>query len=318
MANYFKPKPILFISVSTIIALSIYYFFEKNDQTYIETFDNYSYVAEGNGVQYGLVTSNKQKTIEERTFYLKKGQSIDLNIVVANGLKETTEFLLLPFLDYSQHSIDISNKFQSSFSFSLKSRELRFFQVKIGEELEEGLHDFIVFFIKNPNDTETSTKYRDATEFNHLVGVRVTLIVEEEKQKNVIPRIHSTELIDNNILDGMLLTKGSSLNKWSVEEVDKGQVTNFFINVGNKNKKELPFALIILQDWTQLSIRDDKKAIFGVLPQQKLISVKSETVPFTKDVSNLTAILVPYPFEKVSRFSPMDVEASVRIALIRK
>ncbi|MEJ9165186.1 hypothetical protein, partial [Paenibacillus graminis] len=163
--------------------------------------------------------------------------------------------------------------------------------------------------------TDTTKDYRANTELNHMVAIRISVVVEVD----TIPVFHLTPPYvneENSTLSGIFLSKDKKLKRWLVEKSTTNNI-NSMIQVGNIGVKPFPYAILALKDWKLVPLSNEKAVIFGqVEPGRRDIYQNQLSVRLDKKVTNYTTVLIPYPYQRVERFQPMDIEPSVRLAIV--
>ncbi|MDD9266169.1 hypothetical protein ACFPES_03890 [Paenibacillus sp. GCM10023248] len=276
--------------------------------------ENYPYIPRGNGFSFGFVSDDLNRTVEERIFNIKHNEDLELNIMIANGKELAMDLMVLPIIDFAPREVIINNKKQDRIMFNLEAQKASIVPVKLSN-LEKGRHDIIFLIIKDPNNHDINEEYRKSTELNHVVGLRLSVIVDEEK----IPEHQIVEgtTLENKVLQGIFLSKKDELTRWLIEDLEGTNNIQYKIQVGNTSESELPYAIIALKDWVPIKF-DGKYAIFGsVSPNKRNIYTENLDVQNVTKVSNFTTILIPKPFQLYNRLNSMDIEPSLRLALVK-
>ncbi|MCY9666546.1 hypothetical protein M5X11_16650 [Paenibacillus alginolyticus] len=299
-----KTKSALFAIILLAVTFTGCMYNTENSNYIVDNIDNYNFIPKGEGTSFGLVNDDRSRTVEERNFSINSKEQLTVNLLVANGTKITKDFIILPIVDY--------NKALKNFPIKLTSNQTTVLPINLGK-LASGNHDIIFLIIKDPNNIDLSEDYRKSTDLSHVLAIKINVIVDSKDKPKLTTTPFKTN--DNNVLDGIFLSKGEELKRWLIEE-SSSSIVDYTVQVGNTKKEEYTYAIISLMNWKIAPLSNGEKAIFGkVKPNTR--NIYTETAKTSNEnVNNFTSILIPYPYEKVDRINQMGVEPSIRVAIV--
>ncbi|WP_458413357.1 hypothetical protein ACNQFZ_00205 [Schinkia sp. CFF1] len=135
------------------------------------------------GTTLGLFDENTALSNLNTTFILNKRNSFQPSISIHNRDIKENLFRLLFVLDYEQADIQYNNNQVNYIDILLKPGEEKKVNIELNN-LSNGMHDFIVFSIRRPDDPLSKPKFFPPGHFN--VVKRTTLIVGNQQSKNYI------------------------------------------------------------------------------------------------------------------------------------
>lgn len=274
--------------------------------------------AEGaNGISLGLY--NPDGNIEtEFHFQVEEGESIKKFISLGNMIKKDRLYKIILLVDYQQTPFIVDGgKPSLEFDVQMKAGQTIEIPVEV-PPLSEGLHDILFVIAKYPDDKSLDEEFRKKTDLNHLLFQRFSVSVGAKDTPTKIQFDNIGELEDKN-LGGVFLSKNNDYRRWLTENVGLNDKLRYIVHIGNSvRKKDQTYALVILSDWKQINITQDKNVLFYKLQEDNAYSLKTElTAPDQEGVYDLTALLISNPFQKLDMYN-RDTEASIRVGVNAK
>ena len=271
--------------------------------------------ATSGGISLGLYNNNGQ--IETETnFNLEEDQSIEKFISLGNLIDEDRTYKLLLFVDFQQEKFSVDNKESKyDFTFHMDAGESIEIPFKI-DPLKKGLHDILFVIAKYPDNKSLNEDFRKNTDSNNLLFLRFSTVVGgDETVYNEIEFNKYGELENNDILDGIFISKEDNFKRWINQEIMDNEDLKYFTKIGNNRGEIKSYALINLFDWEQQTIIDNKKVTFFELENNELITLKS-TISINKEkgIYDLAPILIHNPFQKLTMIN-REVETGVRVGI---
>ncbi|MFE7083407.1 hypothetical protein [Priestia megaterium] len=154
------------------------------------------------GTMLGL-TDNTAVSHFNETFHLENGGSFKPTIDLYNKDIKNNKFRLLFILDYKSADVIYNSKTKSYIDLELKPNETKKLNITV-PDLPDGIHDFIIFSIRRPDDLLTKDKYFPPGHFN--LFKRATLVVGNSQSTE---KVNYTQVntINNNADISPILTK---------------------------------------------------------------------------------------------------------------
>jgi hypothetical protein len=289
----------------------------QQEVAFIGDITEFDYVPQGSGTGYGLVSDDRKSVIDERNFRVRKNDKLKLNVMFSNGSMKETEFLIIPMVNYSLSEMKIREKKRKNIRVKLKSNQLATIPVSLSS-FKDGINDVIFLIVINPDTTEISDAYRMKTEFNHVLGIRLSVVVGEPNMHEI--DYTNNEYRDNTVLTGLFLSKDNTeLRQWYKENIGGRNNISFVANVGNFEEQNYTYALVSMNNWEQVSTLDNEYVVFGKIPPNKMVQINwsIKLADDARKVSNFTTILIPQPFKIYERKKRMEIEAAARVALVQ-
>jgi hypothetical protein len=266
---------------------------------------------EGKGVSLGLY--NVDGNIEtSSTFHINEGEKLEKFISIGNLIDNSRKYKILLFVDFKQSSFLVDNNKVKSFDVEIDSNKTLEIPVAI-DNLENGFHDIFFAIVKNPDNKSLDNKYRVMTDMSHMLFIRFNTVVESSTK----PKINFTEFKTSNNprLSGVILTKENNYKSWLTEKVKANQELKYYIHLENNSYKNInEYAVIVLQDWKQVPIKD-QEALFTKVGYNQSISIPSAvTTPSKRGVTDLTPILIHNPYGNLED-QIGNIETAIRVGL---
>ncbi|MGO4529904.1 hypothetical protein AB4Z30_12570 [Paenibacillus sp. 2TAF8] len=276
--------------------------------------DSLPFASGSNGISLGLYNPNGNIETEFH-FQVEEGESVKKFISLGNMIKKDRLYKLILLVDYQQvpFSVDDGEPLLE-FDVQMKAGQTIEIPVEV-PPLSKGLHDILFVIAKYPDDKSLDEEFRKKTDLNHLLFQRFSVSVGDNDTPNKIQFDNTGELEDKN-LGGVFLSKNNDYQRWLTENVGLNERLQYFVHIGNSvREKDQTYALVILSDWKQINITQDKNVLFYKLQEDNAFSLKTEvTAPDQEGVYDLTALLISNPFQKLDMYN-RDTEASIRVGV---
>ncbi|AAY60208.1 hypothetical protein I6G76_01780 (plasmid) [Bacillus cereus] len=266
-----------------------------------------SEIGQNIGTTLGLFDDETAVNQLNNTFALKNMRSFSPQIYINNrDVKENT-FRLFFVLDYQQSNVGYDNQNVNYIDVSLKANEEKKLEIKLND-LSEGLHDFIIFCIRKPDDLLTEPKFFPPGHFNIIK--RSILKVGEGKSKqidykslNVKPSNDEIPLFvskqPRNIVQGEFATL-----------VSKKDIDDLWINFSTKRNSK--YAVLTFSDKSLV------KTDFYKIEEQGVVNIPFDSK--IKDNSNVLVAVVENPFVMIkddnSSNASWIVQTTNRISIV--
>lgn len=280
--------------------------------------DNLPFTKGGSGVALGLYNPNGQ--IETKYhFQVNKNESIKKFISIGNLVKKDRVYKILLFVDYQQATFSVDgNKPMLDYDVKMKAGQTIEIPVEVAP-LSEGLHDILFVIVKYPDKKLLDEEFRKQTDLNHLLFQRFSVNVGNKQPAVRNIQFDNLGEFKNENLGGVFVSKDNNYRRWLTQDVGLNKKLNYYIHVGNTPRKEnQKFALIVLFDWKQVNITDQKNVLFYNMKKNNSFDLKTHLlVPDRKGVYDLTALLISNPYQKLDMYN-RETEASIRIGINAK
>ena len=314
----YRMKDVLFYCLTLVLfSLVACNSFHTGDKSTfkIVPIENLTYIPTGGVLSYGIVNDDMTKMIDQRTYHIKDKEKFILNLMVANKADQDKDFLIVPIVDFQNNYNNNRFGLERNIPVNLKAKTAAAVPISINS-LNEGIHDVLFLIVRDPNGYNEETRRRN--ELNHLVGVRVSIIVENEKKPSIQYTQSSVE--DNKALNGIFLSENIELKQWPMKDATNKNEIDYKVQVGSTGESNYEYAVIGLYNWDVVPINETNEVIFGKLePNSKAAfngKVKLSKSKNGSKTSDFTTILVPDPFSKVDRFRTPDIEPSIRLGIL--
>ncbi|MDT3766397.1 hypothetical protein [Priestia filamentosa] len=130
------------------------------------------------GTTLGMFDKDTALSKSNTTFELKNGDSFDPYISIHNRDQKENMFRIFFILDYKQSYVQYNKRQVNYIDVLLESNEKKKLDIKL-DDLSNGLHDFVIFCIRRPDDLLTKQKFFPPGHFN--IVKRTTLIVGDNQ-----------------------------------------------------------------------------------------------------------------------------------------
>lgn len=270
-------------------------------------------ISNSGGITYGLYGMDGE--IEEETHFQIETNSVFQKIFSFGNLIDVErEYKLLIFANYQQISFSVDDNTSNSFyNFTVKPYEHIQFTIAF-PMLDEGYYDLTFIIVKDPNNFNLDDNYRKQTDMSHLITIRYSLSVGEERTLNVEYETCAYNAVKNNSLDGVFLNQDKyELKRLLSVNCDITDEPRLFIHVGNQSESIKKYVVFLLYDWNQISLFEERALFVSVAPESRM------TIPFNLSldecgIHNLTAICVEEPFQKTTLYSKR-ADFSIRVGI---
>jgi len=256
------------------------------------------------GTTLGLFDDKTSLNKLNSIFKIESKNSFSPQIDIHNRDTKENIFRLFFILDYEQSNVQYDNQHMNYIDILLKPNEKKELKIKLNN-LSTGLHDFIIFCIRRPDDLLSKPKFFPPGHFN--IVKRSTLIVGEQNNKYIDYKNLNVEPTDKEI-------------PLFVSEQPRNTVKGEFVTLINKENTPL---------WINFSTKPENKyAVLTFVGKEleKTDFYKSENqgvtnIPLNLKMegdNNLLIAVVENPFtiqdEKSSRI-PWSVQTTNRISI---
>lgn len=260
------------------------------------------------------------------TRFLKENESFEGYIKITNAINEENQYLLFALVDYRITPFYINGIKNQTHLINLSPMQDNLYPFKI-DNLSFGYHDLLLGVFLNPYEHSLKRKYRMSTDFALMGSKRLNIIVgngsiQRPEFKNLGITCESSY-----VLEGLLVNmKPCSTDAWLTENVTKMEKLEYFINIGNTERRnQRTFAVIQFLDYKQIPIKynTSEYAYFGYLNKGKKGSIQASlSTPNSTGVSELIVVWISDPYENLD-ISPGirnlnlegRVEPSIRVGL---
>lgn len=261
----------------------------------------YNYVPIANqGTSLGIVNEKHDNLIEKRNFSINESKEFEKTIAITNQNNFKQDYLIIPLINYKQKNITLAGEMQNKIRVNLDPGEIVFIPFSIS--LDKGFHDFTFLIVPDSANTDLSEEYRLSTTGSNLMTIRGT-IDKNSKGDSLENEYYTLDKHNKEKLDGLLLTKNKDLTPWLTHTVNnKKNKINFYINVGNVDKKNKKFVLVSFLNWNQVGVNQNNEIFYGELQGESSGRIKGQ-IPKENIknnlISNYTVLLIPYPHEDI-------------------
>lgn len=242
--------------------------------------------------QVGMVLGlyDESATDSKQTIHkIKANEAYTPEIYIKSNFPDEYNYRLFFFKDYEECEVFIDDKTKSSFiDIKLKPSGEKSFQVKL-PLVEEGLHDFIIIAVRDPDNTLDKEQYVDPTQV--YLSRRVALISGEIKP----PKNIDYTLINSNDSHDIYSEPFISLKNIKVTVaslIPKGFLKSAIINMGSTDENKR-FALITLLGTKQISFGKD----FIEIKKPGNFEIELSDFQFnSSEAQNAIIVLIENPF----------------------
>ncbi len=329
-----KNKKILLLFFLFFIVIIGYFSFYYLSNSYkIEFFENgtiksvkydESKVPESFG--FGIYNSYSPLIGMNLTQFLKENESFEGYLRITNAMNKENQYLLFALVDYKAVPIYVNGTKNQTHLINVSPMKDNFYSFRI-DNFSTGYHDLFLGAFLNPYEHSLDTKYRLDTDFAFMGRIRLNIVIGNGSTP--APEFKRPEIFcdPSYVLEGILVNKESCSSKaWLTENITRKEVLEYFINIGNSEKRnQRTFALIQFLDYTQIPLihNTSEYVYFGYLDKGKKGSIPGSTIiPDNTGIHELIVIWISDPYEKVE-ISPGirnkniegRIEPSIRIGL---
>ncbi|GGJ16096.1 hypothetical protein [Paenibacillus hunanensis] len=277
--------------------------------------DNLPMATQGSGTTVGIYNVNG-KIEETRQYHIKNGAAFKKFISLGNLISADRIYKMIVLVDYKQTKFGVDGNHASiDYTFQMKAGQTLEIPIEL-KGLKPGMHDVLVVMVKNPDNKSLDEDYRKKTDLNHLITERFNVIVGDSTKPSADVNYTNTGMKEEQNLGGVFLSKENDFKRWLSEDVKSGELMDFFVHVGNSNEKDnQTYALVLLSDWKQIDILDNKDVLYYKLGKNDsyVLPVKYQ-VPAQAGIKDLTALLIQSPNQKLDMYN-RDTEFSIRVGI---
>ncbi|MGN7942162.1 hypothetical protein [Virgibacillus sp. 6R] len=239
------------------------------------------------GTTLGLNDETAVSQLNE-TFHIKKGNEFNPSINLHNRDTKSNSFRLYFMLDYNESTIIYNNKELTFIDIKLDPFEEKTIDIEL-EDLSNGLHDFIVLSVRNPDKLLLEKKFFPPGHFN--LAKRTTLIVGGSDSPPKVDYINYKAFDSSEEMPAILTTKPSkSLENEGITILPYNSNSELWLNFNSTNVKKYAIFAYLGDEYLPIKnrfVEVDNKGIINIPLDIKLVKNK-----------NLVIGVVENPFEK--------------------
>ncbi len=236
---------------------------------------------------------------------------------------EKKSYLLLTFNNYEQIPVYLDEKKSLTHLVSVPAESRRDYKFR-AESLSEGFQDYFMILIWSPFNLSLREEVRLGTDNDFYSDQRASLIIKNANPQKFEPNTFGKVHTNKEGFNGFIINKSSEgrLEYWIKEKKKKGTKINYYVQIGNAEKKLKNFALIALLDYKQVPLASGKKVLFGsVNPNSRITVPATIKTPMEKGVHELLVFMIDKPYTKrppkksEEAFMP-SIHSSIRVPII--
>lgn len=244
------------------------------------------------------------------TQFLKENESFEGYIRITNAMNKENKYLLFALVDYKAVSFYVNGTKNQTHLVNLSPMEDNFYYFNINN-LSPGYHNLFLGAFLNPYGHSLDMNYRLGTDFIFMGSKRLNIVVENGSTPMPAFRRFEIFCASSYVLEGLLVNKESCSSKaWITENVTKKEKLEYFINIGNNDKRnQRTFAVIQFLNYTQIPIRHNTSeyVYFGYLNKgQKGSFPASLIAPNSTGINELIVVWISDPYEN------LEISPSIR------
>ena len=320
---------LLFFFSLIIIGYSVY----NNDSNTLRFFENgtiksveYDERKLSESFGFGIYHSYNPRVGMNSTQFLKENESFEGYLRITNAMNKENQYLLFALVDYRAVPFYINGTKNQTHLIKLGAMDDSFYFLKI-DNLSTGHHDLLLGTFLNPYVNSLDENYRMSTDLAFMGSKRLNIVIENGSMP--MPEFRNSRIFCESpyALEGILVNKKSCApNAWLTENVEKDEVLEYFINIGNNERRnQRTFAIIQFLDYEQIPIKNNTSeyVYLGYLNRGEKASIPASLImPNSTGVNELIVVWISDPYENLE-ISPGirninlegRVEPSIRIGL---
>ncbi|MEG1311977.1 MAG: hypothetical protein RR835_10840 [Peptostreptococcaceae bacterium] len=281
-----KKKHILITaSIALCIIASIFIFINRNisytntNRTSHDTYVSYGFLdADGN-----ILSNGSQLDLQSN----KNIEAIHHTLDLDQFIEEDREYLLIAFVDFKQVTFKVDGKSYSSYKFNTSKRDHVQFDLQL--DLPGNSKELDYILIRKPYYMPKEKNVDSLLPLQTIFPIRFKIADFDSKIKYE----KSVKIFTEGPYDNVYISDNE--NQFDLlYEVNENN--NIFLTLGNDSDENIDYAVILLNNWNQVSFNDgDLIKFFDVKSQEKQsIEIK---VPEVDENSYFQAIAFPMPYQ---------------------
>lgn len=241
---------------------------------------------------------------------------------IDNVRNDAHSYRLMAFVDYEQVPIVVDGKKALSHTLKVDAAQKAWWPIEVGP-FSEGAHTFTTVLMWDSEYHSLDKAFRFATEAGFMSTNQSTLVVGtagSSKRPASLKATSTARLLANQQYDGIRINRSSgTIAEWLSHNAAPGETIDFYIHVGNTQKRAASYSLIALLDGEQIGISGSSGPTVITVPAGSMSVYKTSVrVPTEPGVHELQVVKGVAPFTRITGDIGQMMESSIRVPITVK
>lgn len=291
-----RSKSMLFCIILTIYCTCLFACSSQATNTFDSSVDDKSNInilnVGAQQIAYGFL-DNSGVPINDNIIDIGTSDTFSTFLELGNFIDKEREYMILMFSNYEivEFSVD-GNKPSTSYNLKIPAQQDVQIPLTI-ENINEGYNDILVAIIKYPN-ANLSDEQRQNTTLNHILFTRC--VVKRGNSCEFTPGRKCTLNTYSDAFDGIFLhEEEDEIIDIPHLSLSVNELKELYCTVGNATNEDNDYIVILLDNWKQVSINDNRFLYFSI-PSNSHICLPINIGYDAIGTHEITALVVRNPY----------------------